>query len=57
MEKETEIDEEHIVSDHVNLEVSFAYLACDGKETHQRSKNIHLLVQFFLGVCTASVAV
>ncbi|KAL7409629.1 hypothetical protein BDY24DRAFT_402483 [Mrakia frigida] len=35
--------------DYVNLEVAFAYAAQPGQSNELRSKNIHLLIEFFLG--------
>lgn len=36
----------------VNLEVAFAYSARPGQSQELRSKNIHLLIEFFVGMCT-----
>lgn len=36
--------------DYVNMEVAFAYAAQPGQSEQLRSKNIHLLIEFFLGV-------
>ncbi|KAG8695995.1 hypothetical protein FRC08_007433 [Ceratobasidium sp. 394] len=36
--------------DYVNFEVAFAYAAEPGKGSDSRSRNIHLLIEFFLGV-------
>ncbi|KAG9080546.1 hypothetical protein FRC06_006453 [Ceratobasidium sp. 370] len=36
--------------DYVNFEVAFAYSAEPGKGSDSRSRNIHLLIEFFLGV-------
>ncbi|KAK0239435.1 hypothetical protein EDD85DRAFT_821894 [Armillaria nabsnona] len=36
--------------DYVNYEVAFAYQALPGQGSKLRSKNIHLLVEFFLGI-------
>ncbi|KAG9114914.1 hypothetical protein FRC07_007586 [Ceratobasidium sp. 392] len=36
--------------DYVNFEVAFAYSAEPGKGSESRSKNIHLLIEFFMGV-------
>ncbi|KAF8578018.1 hypothetical protein K439DRAFT_1363416 [Ramaria rubella] len=35
---------------YVNFEVAFSYRALPGQSNHDRSKNIHLLIEFFLGV-------
>jgi hypothetical protein len=32
-----------------NLEVAFAYSAKPGKDEDSRSKNIHMLLEFFIG--------
>lgn len=36
--------------DYVNLEVAFAYQAVPGHEEKARAKNIHLFIEFFLGL-------
>jgi hypothetical protein len=36
--------------DYVNLEIAFAYQAVPGSTAAKRAKNIHLLLEFFLGV-------
>ncbi len=36
--------------DYVNYEVAFAYQALPRQGSKLRSKNIHLLVEFFLGI-------
>jgi hypothetical protein len=36
-------------SSHINLEIAFAYLAA--KDDSNKANNIHLLIEFFLGVC------
>ncbi|PKI83993.1 hypothetical protein MVES1_002031 [Malassezia vespertilionis] len=35
--------------DFLNMEVSFCYAALPGEDTTERAKNIHLLIEFFLG--------
>lgn len=43
-----EIDEDE-AGDYYNFEVAFAYSALPGQGASQRAKNIHMLVEFFLG--------
>ncbi|RPD52908.1 hypothetical protein L226DRAFT_617720 [Lentinus tigrinus ALCF2SS1-7] len=44
-------DREAIDGDHVNLELSFAYQGVPtGRTAQSKAKNIHLLVEFFLGL-------
>ena len=40
---------EDLAGDFLNMEVSFCYAAMPGQSSKDRSKNIHLLVEFFIG--------
>lgn len=42
--------EEDEAGDYYNFEVAFSYAALPGQGAHQRAKNIHLLIEFFLGL-------
>lgn len=50
--KQTDLDkvDRDQAGDYVNYEVAFAYQAMPGQGDQLRAKNIHLLLQFFLGV-------
>lgn len=43
------ITDEDAAGDYYNFEVAFAYSAVEGKNQGTRAKNIHLLLEFFLG--------
>ncbi|KAJ9109924.1 hypothetical protein QFC19_001905 [Naganishia cerealis] len=43
------IIDEDAAGDYYNFEVAFAYSAVEGKNQGTRAKNIHLLIEFFLG--------
>ena len=40
---------EDLAGDFLNMEVSFCYAAMPGQSSKDRSKNIHLLIEFFIG--------
>lgn len=42
--------EEDEAGDYYNFEVAFSYAALPGQGAHQRAKNIHFLIEFFLGL-------
>ncbi|OXC65474.1 hypothetical protein AYX13_05483 [Cryptococcus neoformans] len=42
--------EEDEAGDYYNFEVAFSYAALPGQGAHQRARNIHLLIEFFLGL-------
>jgi Ca2+-dependent lipid-binding protein len=44
-----EITEEQ-AGDYYNFEVAFSYAALPGQGAHLRAKNIHLLIEFFIGM-------
>ena len=44
-----ESKEQDDAGDFLNMEVSFCYSAMSGETTKDRSKNVHLLIEFFLG--------
>ncbi|RXK42692.1 C2 domain-containing protein [Tremella mesenterica] len=42
--------EEDQAGDYYNFEVAFSYIALPGQGAHERAKNIHLLIEFFIGM-------
>lgn len=44
-----EAAEEDLAGDFLNMEVGFCYAALPGQSSKDRSKNVHLLIEFFLG--------